>query len=118
MEKQIMMQASASDKTVLILCDYVARTGFGTVSKNIIGELKKAFGPNLKKTVIAVNYFGEPFWEDEHTLVLSAKKNDFKQDDFGRYFFLKTLKENEYDGIFICQDVGVITPFVEVLQHI
>jgi glycosyltransferase involved in cell wall biosynthesis len=118
MEKQIMMQASASDKTVLILCDYVARTGFGTVSKNIIGELKRAFGPTLKKTIIAVNYFGEPFWEDEHTLVLSAKKNDFKQDDFGRYFFLKTLKENEYDGIFICQDVGVITPFIEVIQHI
>ena len=112
------MGTQRSEKSILILCDYVARTGFGTVSKNIIGELKKAFGANLKKTIIAINYFGEPFWEDENTYVISAKLNDVNQDDYGRYFFLKTLKENDYDGIFICQDVGIITPFIEVLQHI
>lgn len=106
------------EKKVLILCDYVARTGFGTVSKNIMDELRRSFGHRLKKTIIAVNYFGEPFWEDESTYVVSAKLNDVKQDDFGRYFFLKFLQENDYDGIFICQDLGVITPFIEVLQHI
>lgn len=106
------------EKKILILCDYVARTGFGTVSKNIIDELRRSFGHRLKKTIIAVNYFGEPFWEDESTYVISAKLNDVKQDDFGRYFFLKFLLENDYDGIFICQDLGVIRPFIEVLQHI
>lgn len=106
------------DKKILILCDYVARTGFGTVSKNIMEELRRSFGHRLKKTIIAVNYFGEPFWEDESTYVISAKLNDVKQDDFGRYFFLKFLQENDYDGIFICQDLGVIRPFIEVLQHI
>lgn len=106
------------EKKILILCDYVARTGFGTVSKNIMEELRRSFGHRLKKTIIAVNYFGEPFWEDESTYVISAKLNDVKQDDFGRYFFLKFLQENDYDGIFICQDLGVIRPFIEVLQHI
>lgn len=107
-----------TEKKVLILCDYVARTGFGTVSKNIIQELRRAYGDRLKKTIIAINYFGEPFWEDDSTYVMSAKLNDVNQDDYGRYFFLKFLQETDYDGIFICQDLGVIRPFIEVLQHI
>jgi len=106
------------EKKILILCDYLSRTGFGTVSKNIIEQLKKSFGANLKKYIIAVNYFGEPYQEDENTFVISAKLNDVKSDDFGRHFFLKTLKENDYDGIFICQDLGVVTPLIELLQHI
>jgi D-inositol-3-phosphate glycosyltransferase len=106
-------------KKILCLFDYVARTGFSTVSKNIVSELKKQFGSNLQLDIVAVNYFGEPFYEDENTYVISAKLNDVKQDDYGRYFFLKMLKDsNEYDGIFICQDLGVIVPFIEVLEHI
>jgi glycosyltransferase involved in cell wall biosynthesis len=106
-------------KRILCLFDYVARTGFATVSKNIVSELKKHFGSNLHLDILAINYFGEPYFEDENTYVISSKLNDVKQDDFGRYFFLKTLKDsNEYDGIFICQDLGVIVPFIEVLEHI
>jgi glycosyltransferase involved in cell wall biosynthesis len=106
-------------KKILCLFDYVARTGFGTVSKNIVQELKKHYGSNLKLDIIAVNYFGEPYQEDENTNIISARVNDVNDDPFGRYFFLKVLKENkDYDGIFICQDLGVITPFIEVLQHI
>ena len=40
-----------TEKKVLILCDYIARTGFGTVSKNIIEELRRAYGPRLKTTI-------------------------------------------------------------------
>jgi glycosyltransferase involved in cell wall biosynthesis len=106
-------------KKILCLFDYVARTGFGTVSKNIVSQLRKHFGSNLQLDIVAVNYFGEPFYEDENTYVISGKLNDVKQDDFGRFFFLKMLKDsNEYDGIFICQDLGVIIPFIEVLEHI
>ena len=106
-------------KKILCLFDYVARTGFGTVSKNIVRELKKNFGENLQLDILAVNYFGEPYKEDENTYVISARTNDVQDDPYGRYFFLKLLKEsNEYDGIFVCQDLGVIVPFIEVLQHI
>jgi glycosyltransferase involved in cell wall biosynthesis len=45
--------------------------------------------------------------------------NDVNDDPFGRFFFLKILKETDaYDGIFICQDLGTITSFMEVLEHI
>jgi glycosyltransferase involved in cell wall biosynthesis len=102
---------------LLILTDYVARTGFGTVGKNIVNEIRRSF-PDLKKTIVAINYFGEPFWEDENTYVISARTNDINDDPYGRYFFLKFLQENDYDSVFICQDIGVIRPFTEVLEHI
>jgi D-inositol-3-phosphate glycosyltransferase len=105
-------------KKILCLFDYVARTGFATVSKNIVSQLKKQFGSSIQLDIIAINYFGEPYYEDENTYVISAKLNDVNQDDFGRYFFLKMLKDSEYDGIFICQDLGVIIPFIDVLEHI
>jgi glycosyltransferase involved in cell wall biosynthesis len=106
-------------KNVLLFVDYVARTGFGTVSKNIVSEVKKAFGDNLILDIIAINYFGEPYYEDENTYVVSAPLNDDNKDNYGRYFFLKVLKESDaYDGVFICQDVGIILPIVEVMEHI
>jgi glycosyltransferase involved in cell wall biosynthesis len=106
-------------KKVLALFDYVARTGFGTVSKNIVAQLKKNFGDNLHLDIIAINYFGESYKEDENTFVFPAKLTDEKSDDFGRYAFLKMLKEsNDYDGIFICQDLGVIVPIIEVMDFI
>lgn len=99
--------------------DYVARTGFGTVSKNIVKELKKHYGNELLLDIIAINYFGEPYHEDDNTFVISARLNDVNDDPFGRFFFLKILKETDaYDGIFICQDLGTITSFMEVLEHI
>lgn len=106
-------------KKVLFLGDYLARTGFATVSKNIVKELKKHFGENLQLDVVAINYFGEPFYEDDNTFVVPARSNDVKDDPYGRYFFLKMLDDSdEYDGIFICQDLGTIVSFMEVLQHI
>lgn len=103
---------------VLCLMDYVARTGFGTVSKNLVKELKKHFGKELKLHIIAINYFGDSYNEDENIYVTSAKLNDVQEDDFGRYQFLKTLADNDFDGVFICQDLGVISPIIEVIETI
>jgi glycosyltransferase involved in cell wall biosynthesis len=106
-------------KRILYLGDYVARTGFATVNKNIVRELKKHYGEALQLDIVAINYFGEPYYEDDNTYVISARLNDVKDDPFGRYFFLKMLKEsNEYDGIFICQDLGVIVPIIELIDSI
>jgi glycosyltransferase involved in cell wall biosynthesis len=105
-------------KKVLCLVDYIARTGFGTVSKNIISELRKQYGESLKLHIIAINYFGEPFYEDDNTYVISARRNDINDDPFGRFFFLKTLQEGDWDGVFICQDLGTIVPSIEVMRHI
>jgi glycosyltransferase involved in cell wall biosynthesis len=104
---------------VLCLMDYNAFTGFATVSRNIKRELKKHFGSDIKLDICAINYFGEPYEEEDGTYVISAVKSAPKKDDFGRFGFLKILKEsNEYDGIFIIQDLGVITPIIGLLKFI
>jgi glycosyltransferase involved in cell wall biosynthesis len=104
---------------VLFLGDYNCHTGFATVSHNIKKELKNNFGYNIQLDIIAINYFGEPYTEEDGTYVISAVKSATKKDDFGRLTFLKVLKEsNEYDGIFIIQDLGVILPIVPILKTI
>lgn len=106
-------------KKVLCLFDYVARTGFGTVSRNIVKEITKHFGENLQLDIVAINYFGEPYYETPNIFVCPAKKHDGNEDVYGRYFFLKMLNDSdEYDAIFICQDLGVVRPFIEVINHI
>jgi D-inositol-3-phosphate glycosyltransferase len=103
---------------ILCLMDYVARTGFGTVSKNIVRELKKHFKEEIDLHIIAINYFGVPYFEDDKTYIVSAKLDDIEKDDYGRYHFLKTLTDGDFDGVFICQDLGVISPIIELLEHI
>lgn len=104
---------------VLCLFDYNAFTGFATVSKNIKRELKNHFGSDLHLDICGINYFGEPYREDDGTYVISAIKSAPKKDDFGRFGFLKILKDsNEYDGVFIIQDLGVISPIANILKTI
>lgn len=105
-------------KKILCWFDYIARTGFATVSKNIVNEIKKHYGNEYILEIVAINYFGEDFQPDEFTLVTSAKLNDINQDDFGRNYILKRLKEIDYDGLFVCQDLGVVIPIIEVFEFI
>jgi len=104
-------------KHVLFWCDYIARTGYGTVTKNIVRELRKAYGDNLKIEIIAINYFGESFYEDKNTYV-NAIITDDKNDEHGRYLVLKKLRENNFDGLFILNDLGIVTPVLEVIDYI
>jgi len=95
------------------------RTGFATVSKNIKAEVKKAMGQEVEFHICAVNHFGDNYVEEDGTIVFSAKRNDVKADDFGRFAFLKILNDSdEYDGIFIIQDLGVIQPIIGILESI
>jgi glycosyltransferase involved in cell wall biosynthesis len=108
-------------KTILCLMDYGkdCRTGFATVSRNIKKEIKKAFGEKIRLQICAINHYGENYTEEDGTLVFSAKLNDVRQDDFGRYAFLKIVNDSdEYDGIFIIQDLGVIQPIIPILESI
>lgn len=105
-------------KKVLYYGDYVARTGFATVSHNIIKNIKKHYREEMQIDVIAINYFGQPYYEDDNTYVISAQLNDLREDSHGRNFFLKALSDGDYDGVFICQDIGTIAPIVEVMRHV
>jgi glycosyltransferase involved in cell wall biosynthesis len=104
---------------VLCLWDYKSFTGFATVSHNIKKELKAHFGSDLKLDICAINYVGEPYEEEDGTYVISAYNSAPKKDSFGRFGFLKILKEsNEYDGIFILQDLAIVNPIIEILEWI
>lgn len=103
---------------MIALFDYNSITGFSTVSKNLVTNWKRTFGNDLKLDICAINYFGEDYNEDENTRIISAKKNDVDKDDFGRYVFMRSILDNDYDLIFILQDLGVITPIVPLLKKL
>lgn len=107
------------NKTILCLFDYIALTGFGTVTKNLVPMIKRQFGENITLHICAINYLGDPIYEQDGTVVFSALKAATKEDPFGRLGFLKILQDsNDYDGIFIIQDLGVILPIVPHLKFI
>lgn len=109
MSKQIKM---------LALFDYNSFTGFATVSRNIVAQWTKSFGNDLKIDIIAINYFGDDYNQGENIRVISGKLKDAGKDDFGRHVFLRTIKDVDYDVIFILQDLGVVLPMIKILKDI
>ena len=108
------------NKNIHMLClfDYNSMTGFATVSKNLVNNWKSSFGQNLKIDIVAVNYFGEDYSEGTNVRVISAKRKDVAKDDFGRYVFMRSLMDIDYDLIFIIQDLGVVVPTIPHLKKI
>ena len=105
-------------KRMLCLFDFNSFTGFSSVSKNLVSNWRRRFKSNLLLDIVAINYFGDDYMHDEYTRVISAKKKDINHDDFGRHVFLATLLRDDYDGIFILQDLGVIIPIIPHLKNL
>lgn len=103
---------------ILCLFDYNCHTGFATVSRNLVKHWKNHFGDNLQLDICAVNYFGDDYNDGKNVRVISAKKKDVAKDDFGRYVFMRSLKDGDYDLIFILQDLGVVVPTIKFLREI
>ncbi len=119
-------------KKILCLFDYgpadVTMTGYATVSRNIVAQVKKRFEANIRLDIIAINYFGEPYKEYEDSVkVVSAAESQRKLGiativkdggEFGRMSFLKELEDGDYDGIFILQDLGTVAGMVPLIRMI
>jgi|688.fasta_scaffold01175_23 glycosyltransferase involved in cell wall biosynthesis len=103
---------------ILALWDYNSFTGFSTVSKNLVSNWKKTFGDSMKLDIVAVNYFGADYSEGDNIRIISAKARDVAKDDFGRYVFMRSLSDVDYDLIFILQDLGVVVPIIPLLKEI
>jgi glycosyltransferase involved in cell wall biosynthesis len=101
----------------IALFDYNSITGFSTVSHNLVKNWVKFFGNSLKLDIVAINYFGKDYSEGKNIRVISAKVNDIAKDDFGRYVFLRSLKDVNYDFVFILQDLGVVSPMVKFIKE-
>jgi glycosyltransferase involved in cell wall biosynthesis len=97
---------------ILALFDYNSFTGFATVSKNLVKNWQRTFGDAMKLDIVAVNYFGEDYSEGDNIRVISAKRRDVAEDDFGRYVFMRSIMDIDYDLIFILQDLGVVVPTI------
>ena len=101
---------------VLCLFDYNCFTGFASVSKNLMQNWKKQLRDQAQFDIVAINYFGDPYTEEDGTRIISAKLSDNQKDDFGRYTFLKSVLDNDYDVLFILQDLGVTIGLVPHLK--
>lgn len=90
-------------------------------------RLKKHYGELLYADIIAINYFGD--YVQEHNghvavwpaLITESNQKDIKEPDaWGRNIFMKMLKENDYDGIFMIHDpatIGVFLPFLKQIKE-
>ena len=103
---------------ILALFDYNSFTGFATVSKNLVKNWQKTFGDAMKLDIVAVNYFGEDYSESDNIKVISAKRRDVAKDDFGRYVFMRSIMDIDYDLIFILQDLGVVVPTIPHIKKL
>jgi glycosyltransferase involved in cell wall biosynthesis len=103
---------------ILALFDYNSFTGFATVSKNLVRNWKRTFGDAMKLDIVAVNYFGEDYNEGQNIRIISAKRRDVAKDDFGRYVFMRSLMDVDYDLMFILQDLGVVVPTIPHIKKI
>lgn len=128
---------------MLCLFDYGkgVNTGYATVSRNLVKEWKKYYGNRLVMDIVAINYYGEPYFEDERTAVdnayFSQKAEDSKDnsnpnfptniktvqgevrnDEFGRLKFLQNLSKNDYDLVFIINDLGIGCSMAKAIQQI
>ena len=104
-----------SKTRVLAWGDYACSTGFGTVMKNIMGNLY-ATG-DYEIDVVGVNYDGGPYdtnlWPGRLWPAISALRTQGPYGDvFGRQVFLDLLMRNEYDIVFIVQDTFIVLPIV------
>lgn len=118
-------------KKIICLFDYKANTGYGTVSSNLLPIIKAQFGDKIHLDIVAINYFGKDqkgvhdfkFNEDANTTVYSAKLYDANKrsnptDDFGRDLFCKLCLQNDYSGMFIMQDIGVVSAMMPLLKEV
>ena len=103
---------------ILALFDYNSFTGFATVSKNLVKNWQRTFGDDMKLDIVAVNYFGEDYSESDNIRVISAKRRDVAEDDFGRYVFMRSIMDIDYDLIFMLQDLGVVVPTIPHIKKL
>ena len=98
--------------------DYNSYTGFAQVSQNIMPYIRRHFMGKAIFEIIAINYFGETVVEDDGTIVHSAERMVEKKDAFGRYGLLRQLAQNDYDLLFVIQDLGIMNPILPLLKEL
>lgn len=94
-------------RKILFICDGVVPTGFSTVSHNIISNLPKR---NYEVHHLAINYYGDP--HDKTWKVYPAVLGG----DIWGFGRVKDLLKENFDGIFILNDVWVIDAYLDIIK--
>jgi len=109
---------------VLLWMDYECPTGFANVARNLV---KHVFADGLRHrngkvhfniVCVAVNYFGVDFRNDFGVMVHSAKLHSVQQDDFGRDYVMRLLKDENFDLFFVLNDLQVIKDTNGLLKYV
>lgn len=114
-------------KRILCLFDHYARTGYGTVSEQLIAHLIEHFGTDFGFHIIATNYFGDPMevvmkgqvvvYVEKAVITDKEIAEEHKEmNNFGIMKFVERLTTMDFDGIFIMQDLGIVKPLIPILK--
>jgi len=107
---------------ILAYMDFLSPTGFGTVSKNVIDRMASWIEGNSHKLVVFGLNMGDrdSFEYKKNILVVNGEKdvdvND--KDVYLRNHFLQFVLTNNFDVIWIMNDIEVISPILPYLDKI
>jgi glycosyltransferase involved in cell wall biosynthesis len=107
---------------ILLLADFGPETytGYGTVSKNIVYYFEK-MRKDVFFDIIGINHFKEGVIEGPNYRLISALLNDpkpDKPDEFGRYLLFDKIMMNDYEYVFIINDIGVVNPIMPIIEEL
>lgn len=94
----------------------VAPTGFGTVSRHVLGELHRTGRYQIDQ--LAINYHGEFFDRDRFPFQLSPARLLDPGDPFGKTQLFRALSRGDYDIIWILSDPDVVNDVVGELEKL
>ena len=96
-----------------------ASTGFGVVTKNVLRELYKTGKFDIN--ILAVNYYGDKYDPKEFPYQIVPAKLLEPNDPFGSKMFLRAVEREDYDIIWILNDIfvveGVVTHLKKILEQ-
>lgn len=111
-------------KKCLCLLEFDIPTGFATVSKNLINQFIKKL-PNVYFDVVSVDYLGKEYFYNEKVFVFSNDSSFYNDlvkkqinDTFEITSFLTILAQNDYEYIFIVNDISVGLDIAPILNRI
>jgi glycosyltransferase involved in cell wall biosynthesis len=91
--------------------DFACPTGFATVMHNIAKHLRK----NWEIEVLAINYHGDPHPLQKSFRIYPAA---LEGDVYGVNRFPKFVTSNQYDLIFILNDIWIIDAYLDSIKRI
>jgi D-inositol-3-phosphate glycosyltransferase len=103
-------------KRILSWCDGHVATGFGIVAKNVLKALWDTGLYDIDQ--LAINYHGDFVDKNIEPWQLVPARTYDQNDPYGNKMFIKTVREREYDYIWIMNDTFVVEQAAQELSNV